>query len=337
MMAVALCGCKNNGGGNEPDGPEEEKDKDLEEFVNYAGTISINWGNDAAEPEIIGNIDGVNIVKHGAYVIVYNQAEDPVKFSLSGKSTKGGFKIYADTRFAVELNNAVLSNSDSCVINSQSTKRMYLVLKGSENSVSDGNNYPASKDDAGSDGEDKKGAIFSEGQIIVSGNGSLGIKGNNNHAFASDEYIRMRDGLIRIEKAFASGIKVKDYFLQEGGVIEMQNVDDGLKCSKGYITIDGGTLDITAGDDGIVAKYGDDAEDIDPEKEIFASIYVNGGKIVVNAQGKGIYAHDNIYIIDGMTKVNCKKLAKCATIASEHGNLVLTEGKYEFTGTEEEE
>jgi len=297
-----------------PTQESEEIDKDLEELVSYAGTINIDFGNDLEEPIITGSVDNVFIENSGAYITVTSTKDGVVKYILSGRTTKGGFKIYSSSRFALVLNGVDISTQDSCAINIQSSKRTYLVLqKGSTNSIIDGNNYPIDKEDTGSGGEDKKGAIFSEGQIIVSGSGTLNIKGRNNHAFASDEYIRVRSGNIIIESAIKDGIHAKDYYLQNGGDISINCSKDGIQITKGYGNIVGGNLYIKATKgNGIIADYGIDITDIDPE--IKANVYLNGGTTTIEApaSGKnGIYGFDKVVINSGVNHITCYKVENC--------------------------
>lgn len=325
-IAALLCGCNK---GNEP--VEPDVDKEIEELVKYDGTITIDFGNDAADPTITGTVANVNLVKHGAYVIATATGDEVVKYVLQGTTTKGGFKIYSNSRFAIYMNNASVSNIDSCAINSQSSKRMYLVLpEGTSNIACDGAGYPATKEEPNSGGEDKKGAIFSEGQIIVSGTGEIKIKGNNKHAFATDEYLRVRSGNINILGAPSDGIHAKDYLWFENGTIDIKCDKDGVQVSKGFAKLSGGTLKIDTGDDGIVCDYGDVPEDTDPD--IDASAYFEGTNTTISAlSGKGIYAHSSIFFEAGLTKVTCKYLVKCASVA-EGGKIVTSEGTTDFSG-----
>jgi len=325
--AFVFFGCKKTD-------PAPEADKELEELVEYVGTFTVDYGNDAATPVISGSVENVTVSNIGANVTVKSTQSGVVKFILQGKTTNGSFKIYSDTRFAIYLNNADITSKDSCAINSQSSKRLYLVLPAStESRITDGTGYPADKEEPKSGGEDKKGAIFSEGQIITSGTGKLQITGRNKHAIASDEYLRVRAGEITIADAASDGIHVKDYYLQEGGKITLTKcTSDALQVTKGYFTISNGELTLTPGDDGIVCDYGKDpATDTDPA--IDPTININGGTVTITAMsGKGLYAYKDINVNGGTTTVTCKYKSKCCVV--EKGQINKNGGTLNLQGGE---
>lgn len=224
-----------------------------------------------------------------------------------------------------------MSSTDSCAINIQSSKRCFLVLEdGTTNKITDGAGYPTDKEELTSGGEDKKGAFFSEGQVIVSGNGTLELRGRNKHALATDEYLRIRSGNITITNAASDGLHVKEYYWQEGGEINVNNQNDGLQCSEGYIKIDSGILNIVTADDGILTNYGDEPTDTEA---IDASITINGGDInIIAMSGKGMYSNGNIYLNAGKLTITCTKKEKViSTNPTKTASIILVDTETHYT------
>ena len=110
-----------------------------------------------------------------------------------------------------------------------------------ENTLRDGEQYAMIEE------EDQKGALFSEGQILVSGKGLLNIYSVGKHCMASDDYVMVRPGTrLYLNSASGHGIKAKDYVYIKGGVINMEIAAEGAKginCDS-LVTIAGGRTTI---------------------------------------------------------------------------------------------
>ncbi len=307
-------------------------DKDLVEGYKFSQTVSINYGEDG-EPQITNPLSGqgVEITNNGQHVTIRSTMTDPVCYELKGTCTEGSVKIYGEEKFKLSLNGLDMSSTDSCAINIQSSKRCFLVLEdGTTNKITDGAGYPTDKEELTSGGEDKKGAFFSEGQVIVSGNGTLELRGRNKHALATDEYLRIRSGNITITNAASDGLHVKEYYWQEGGEINVNNQNDGLQCSEGYIKIDSGILNIVTADDGILTNYGDEPTDTEA---IDASITINGGDInIIAMSGKGMYSNGNIYLNAGKLTITCTKKEKViSTNPTKTASIILVDTETHYT------
>lgn len=133
---------------------------------------------------------GVDIVNEGCDVIVTSTVTDEeIKYILSGTTTDGMFKIYSNYKFNLVLNGVDITNNDGPAVNIQSGKKVTVTLSdGTSNSLTDGDTYTAYES------EDMKSTIFSEGQLIFEGTGSLEVLGKNRHAICSDDYIRIDNG-----------------------------------------------------------------------------------------------------------------------------------------------
>ncbi|TZF84123.1 carbohydrate-binding domain-containing protein [Pedobacter sp. BS3] len=250
-------------------------DEDNIENSTFSSIVSIAFGTTLNISNPLSG-SGVTITQSGGDVVI-NATVAGVEYQLSGTTTNGSVKIYSDKKFKLTLNGVSITNNDGPAINIQSSKRAFIVLAdGTTNSLTDGSAYATST-------EDMKGTIFSEGQLIFTGNGSLTVKGNYKHAIVSDDYIRIVSGNITVSGAVTDGIHTNDAFIADGGTLKITASSDGIETEEGYIIINNGTFTLNTGDDGIAASYDETDTTITPY------ITINGGTITVNSTaGEGI-------------------------------------------------
>lgn len=308
--------------------------------------ISIVW--DGASATIEGNVDGVEITNSNGYVKVTSTVKY-VEYVLSGNGT-GQFKIYSDYKYKMSLSGLTLTCSDGPAINNQCTKSCYVVVLGT-NSLADTKGY---NDELNS--EDQKGAFFSEGQVLVSGDGSLSITGNNKHAFASDDYIRIFSSTLNITSNVNDGIHTNDAVIINGGDITVKAVDDGVQVDEDYFIMTDGNLTITTtgtsakgikaygnleitGGTVSVTTPGRESEGIESKAVLNISggtVYVlayddainsgshmniSGGTITAISTGNdGLDANGNIYIKGGTTMAFGTSSPECGLDANEEQN-----------------
>ena len=208
-------------------------------YVEYNGSVVTVKGDDYNLITTDGADVTANIIDTTAFYV----------FVLSGTSTDGQFKTYASHKFGIVLNNLTLSNNDGPALNNQCHKSLYLTCPaGTTNTLSDGTSYTETT-------EDQKGALFSEGQILFSGAGSLNITGNCKNAIACDDYISI-DSTIAITATSISsnGIKVNDGIHINGGTLSIIVSADGakgIKCDS-IVNITGGDINITTSGDYLI-------------------------------------------------------------------------------------
>lgn len=232
----------------------------------------------------------INIVQSNGDVIVTSTAKE-VEYVLSGTTTNGSVKIYSDNKFKLTLNGVSITNNDGPAINIQSKKRVFVVLADNTvNTLADGANYATST-------EDMKSTVFSEGQLVFTGNGTLNVKGNYKHAIASDDYIRVQSGTINITDAVSDGIHTNDAFIADGGVFNIKTSSDGIESEEGYIVINKGNFTINVIDDAIAASWETDTT-IDP------FVTINGGSFnITTTEGEGIESKSKLTINNGTFKI----------------------------------
>ncbi|MCO5240586.1 MAG: carbohydrate-binding domain-containing protein [Chitinophagaceae bacterium] len=258
---------------------------DLLENSSFTTTVSIAFGTTTNINNPLSS-NGVTITQKGDDIVIISTAK-AVEYEVSGTTTNGSVKIYSDNKFQLTLNGVNITSSNGPAINIQSKKRSFIVLAdNTTNTLTDGPAYVTGT-------EDMKGTIFSEGQMIFSGNGSLTVKGNYKHAIASDDYIRIRSGNITISGAVKDGIHTNDAFIADGGTLNITAASDGIECEEGYIVINDGIFTIKAGDDGIAASY-------DTDNTIDPYVIINGGTFTITTTaGEGIESKSTLTINDG--------------------------------------
>lgn len=252
----------------------------------FTSTVTITFGSTVTITNPMSG-KGVTVIESNGDVTV-NSTIAEIEYLVSGTTTNGSLKIYSDKKFKLTLNGVHITNSDGPAINIQSEKRAFIVVnEGTTNSLTDGSTYTASGT------EDMKGTLFSEGQLIFSGNGSLSIRGNYKHGIASDDYVRIISGTITVSAAPSDGIHTNDAFIADGGTLSITTKGDGIQCEEGYIVINNGNFTIDVADKGISAAWDTDTT-IDP------FITINGGTInVKSSAGEGIESKSVMTINDG--------------------------------------
>ncbi len=287
FMAVSLLACN-----PDVEDPNEETDPTNTETPEvvvdgdtvWNKTVAIVYSGSTATVTING--DSISYTVSGGDVTVTSTARN-VSYTASG-SGSGSLKVYSDYRYKLTLDNLTLTSSGKPVINNQGKKTLFIDLVGTS-SLTDASGYATELN-----GEDQKGAVFSEGQIVILGDGQLTVTGKNKHAIASDDFINQQSGTVIITSAPTDGMHSNDAFQMDGGTLTIAATDEGIAVDEGTVLINGGTIKITTS--GTAAK-GIKAE---------GNVSITGGTIVVNAVhgsgdsgSEGIESKANVTISGG--------------------------------------
>lgn len=278
--------------------------------------ILVNYATNKAYVTVAGNIAShITPVVTNAHVSVVQDTTVATEYTytLQGTSIMGSFYQDGSYKITVRLNDLTLNNPDSAAINIRDGKRIAVELvDGTTTTLSDGTNGP------------QKGCFAVKGHAEFKGSGTLNITGNTKNAFWGKEYVEIKKtvGAINILGAVGDGFNVNQYFLQNGGVITINNVgDDGIQVSyetddndviiedeenTGAITLKGGTLNINMTSDG--GKGVKAASDVN----------ISGTSLTVVQSGN--------YVYDGVDP------SYCAAVKAD-GNINVTGGTVNVTST----
>ena len=223
---------------------EDSHDADDSGITAVDGTISIVFSDSGAK--VSGDTEGIVTVS-GSDVTAENDTENIYTYVLSGTCTDGSFKLYSDKKQVIELDGLSLTNPEGAAINNQSHKYTSVVLKG-DNSLADGSVDSSGAYRSETSDEDMKGAFFSEGQLVISGDGALNVKATGKAGISSDDYVSITGTpVIKITSTAGHGLRGKDQVSIDGGTLEISVSGAGAKGIKsdgdGYFS--SGTVKVT--------------------------------------------------------------------------------------------
>ena len=253
---------------------------DVRVVFSTTGAATVTGAN-GSDFEVTVNNNDVTIVYTGDTLVMY---------TLTGTTTDGFFKLYSTRKHGIILSDVSITHNNGAAINVQGTKTepnkgksTYMVLNGT-NSLTDGASYTETPAN-----EDEKAALFSEGQIIFSGNGSLMVTAKGKSGITSDDYIRVMAGpTLNVTSTAGHGIRGKDYILVEGGDIDVTvsaNMKKGL-TSDGYVQFDGGNTTVKVS--GSAAYDSEDQEYTGTAGVKADSLFrMNGGVLTITNSGTG--------------------------------------------------
>ncbi len=264
---------------------EETIDADDDDYVEntkFKATVKVVFdGNTVSYDELPSD---VTATIDGAKIVIDAPTDTNIIYDLSGSSSDGMFKIYSDKKFAIQLSGLNLTNTDGPAINIQSKKRSFMVIgEGTENTLADASPYADTGD------EDAKGVIFSEGQVIFSGNGRLDIAANCKAGISSDQYLRFRQGnVINVTASEGNAVRGKDSLIVSGGVMNVTvsgNGNKGLK-SDGPVYINGGRTTVL---NSAVAYYDTDEGELKGAAGIDCGgdLVMTAGSLLLKSTGDG--------------------------------------------------
>ncbi len=277
--------------------PTDENDEEYDDFVeNTSFNSQINIEYDGTTATVTGSVSKVNITVDGADVTVNSTAKS-VEYVLSGSTTNGSFKIYSENKLKLTLNGLSLTSGKGAAINIQSGKSTYVeCVAGTENTLSDAAVYSNNVNS-----EDQKACLFSEGQLLFSGSGTLTVSGKGKHGICSDDYVYIHAGTnIEIMSSASDAIHANQKIIIAGGILGMSPSSDGLECEDGNIDIRGGL--IKASITGSASKAIKAATDVN----------ITGGQLLLLTSGDAEYDAESADV------------SSCSCIKSS-GNVVISD------------
>lgn len=245
--------------------------------------------------------DGVTVTKVGADVVITSETESDIRCIVSGSTSDGCFKLYNSGNVTISLNNASITNAKGAAINIQGKKTVTInLVDGTTNSLCDSETYVTYDD------EDMKGTLFSEGNLVFEGTGSLSVTGLNKHAIVSDKAITVNNGSFTITNVASDAFHTKNEFIVNGGTFKLAASSDAVDADAATIEINGGTFDINV------------TEDTSKGIKTDGPITFNGGNITINTSG-------SVVVTDGdPSYCSAVKTDSCVTITGGTLTIVAT-------------
>ena len=248
--------------------------------TNFDRTIRIVFADEGAQ--VTGDVNNTVSV-NGNHVTVNNTTDEKVIYELKGTAQDGSLKLYSSKKQALILDGLDLTSTKGAAVNNQGKKKCFIVVKGT-NSLKDAASYTLTSAD-----EDEKAALFSEGQLIFSGDGTLTVTAQGKSGITSDDYVHFMDSaVIIVSSGSGHGIRGKDAVYISGGTISVDVSADMKKgiTSDSLVCINGGNTTINVA--GAAAYDSEDAE-YKGSAGIKADCLfeINGGSLDVTNKGIG--------------------------------------------------
>lgn len=266
----------------------------------FARTITVTFSGTGATVE--GDANGIVTINGNNVTVNNTKTEEKVKYILKGSTSNGFFKVYSNNKQAIVLDDVSITNPSGAAINNQGKKRCFVVVNGN-NLLADGSSYSTPSD------EDEKAALFSEGQLIFSGTGSLEVSAKGKSGITSDDYIHVTDGpTLRVTSTAGHGIRGKDAIMVDGGDILVTVSADMKKgmTSDSLVVFNGGStvINVSGG-----TAYDSEEQEYKASAGVKAdhTFVMNGGSLTITNSGqggKGISGDGNGYFQGGTISVS---------------------------------
>lgn len=303
----------------------DDESGDFVENYNPERTITIMFSKSGVKTSSLPN--DITATIDGGHIVI-NSMRSKVAYRVTGSCENGSLKIYSLKKFQVIMQNLNLTNPTGPAINIQSGKTVYMTIPSkSTSTLCDGAVYDAPTIAADGTEEDQKGTLFSEGQLIFNGEGTLNVTSLGGHGICSDDYIRVRSGNINILNAAKDGFRTKEKFIvgrtaATAPTITVNATNNGIDCSEGTLTIEAGKLDIKSGSEGIKVEY----EEPVPDPTVTPDAYIKGGFIKIATTGEkssAIKTTRNYTQSGGIIQ---------ATVSGNGSKIINCDGAITFTG-----
>ncbi len=212
--------------------------------------------------------------------------EDRVKieaagtYEISGILSDGYIYVNVDNESEVHiiLNGVKVHNADSAAFYSKKAAKVTVTLAaGTENVFSDGANYVFEPEE-----DEPDATFFAKHDLVIEGEGTLKIVANYGDAIKGKDSLYINGGVINVD-AVDDGITGRDLLQINGGVITVNSESDAIKSSNdadaslGNVEINGGVLTLTG-----------DGDDIQAENRVI----INGGTLALSAGEDGIQSEN---------------------------------------------
>ena len=303
MLALSACDASGQMLGNTTTGSAITASKVADSLASGSTTTDSATATENGKTSITVSGDNISIKGNGATstgkTITISEAGS---YQFSGSLEEGQIKINTDGEVKLILDQFSITNSkDAPIVNEKGTVQI-LLKENTENKVADrrsakedtdsGAEKSGSQTDDTNASTDFDAAIYSEGDLLLGGQGSLTVEGGYEDGIHSKTALTMESGTYEIT-ASHHGLNGKKTLTVKDGTYGITTVEDALH-SKGDVSVENGKMTILAGDDALHAdqtltvKNG--TIDIQKSNEGLEGITVNveGGDISIQSSDDGI-------------------------------------------------
>ena len=248
-------------------------------YIIYNGTDNATIINPYAS-------QGVAITATGGTVTVTGTSGiSNLEYNLLGTSTAGSLTMSSTTPATFVMNNLNLTNASGPAIQvTGGQTHTFVVRVGTTNTLTDGT------------GNTKNGTLQTNGKIILSGTGTLAVKGIAKHGISTSGAIELQSSTVTVTSAASDGFHSEGFTMSGGTATVAASVADGIDAGDGAIAITAGTISVTS-----------TATDVKALKTGNGTITISGGAINLNVSGgasKAIAAKGIITIGAGTFAIN---------------------------------
>lgn len=209
-------------------------------------------------------------------------------YHITGYLYSGGITIDAGIgEVKLILDNTIINNPTGPAIYCKNAEDLVIELIGNNN-LSDGETFDGDYD------EDVTGTIYSKGDLVFQGDGTLTINANYQDAIIGKDDLKFSSGTYTIS-ANDDAIRGKDSVYILGGSFVLNAMSDAIKTTnemdrgKGFILIEDGEISISS----------TEGEGLEATKDII----INGGTLTINSLADAIHSNNYVGITGGATTI----------------------------------
>ena len=266
------------------------------------------------------NVDGNGAVADGSTLLIVQGGV----YSLSGTLDDGRIVVNAKSQDVVLVLDGVnVTCSDSSPLYVYKAASVTLILNGTtENVFSDGTSYDYSLDYCDAAEEEPNACIFSKGDLIIRGTGSLKVNAHYNSGIICKDTLKIVNTTVDVT-AKNHGINGKDSLLIQNSTVNVTAGGDALRSTKdndptlGWAQFVDSNIYLTSGGDGVQAETGITIDNCSiritcgdgatstangSQKGLKCNqgyITVNSGTIVIDSADDSLHASGNINLNGG--------------------------------------
>ncbi len=311
VLGVAACGTE---GEKQPQNDNVAGEQNPGEGANQGGDVQENQGEDvsgnqgtagdkkdAAESgdtsgavtTVVLSDSGITVNGNGCDVRADRlKIEEAGTYEISGTLSNGYIYVNVDNESEVHiiLNGVKVHNDSSAAFFSKKAAKVTVTLAaGTENVFSDGATYVFEPEE-----DEPDATFFAKHDMVIEGEGTLKITANYGDAIKGKDSLYINGGVIEVD-AVDDGITGRDLLQINGGVITVRSESDAIKASND-VDVSLGNVEINGG---VITAIGD-SDDVQAENRVI----INGGTLALSAGEDGIQSENGTEMNGGtVTKI----------------------------------